>query len=175
MRWYCTALTKYFQLYLHMHECIIHLYFQAHRHFGIIPQFSASLLSQEEYVSVSIFQLWHAMLQILYQRNQAYDPRIQLVVLDYSHHHRRDLAKNKDGGTICHHKYQKSSKNGMQLLLYNQRNIPLYWKPYMKRGIYHHTQLKANHKYLIFVHLSYSLQIPDTLSSKQIIIVLINV
>ena len=43
-------------------------------------------------------------------RNQAYEARIQLAVLDYNNHNRRDLAKNKDGNYTYHRKYRKAFK-----------------------------------------------------------------
>ena len=43
-------------------------------------------------------------------RNQAYQTRVELAVLDHNAHINRDFAKNKKGDFVYHRKYRKQSK-----------------------------------------------------------------
>jgi len=46
----------------------------------------------------------------LLHRNQAYQTRVQLAVLDYNSHLTREKAKNKDGIQIYNRKFRKQTK-----------------------------------------------------------------
>ena len=87
------------------------IHIQAHWHSRIVPQLPVSLLSKKKCISVSSSTvILYNIVLMLSLRNQAYDARIQLAVLDYNNHNRRDLAKKKDGNYTYHRKYQKASK-----------------------------------------------------------------
>lgn len=43
-------------------------------------------------------------------RNEAYETRVRLAVLDHNAHVKRDHAKNRQGEIIYHRKYRKQSK-----------------------------------------------------------------
>ena len=47
---------------------------------------------------------------ILFSRNQAYQARVQLAVLDYNAHLDHEKAKNKAGDIIYNRKFQKQTK-----------------------------------------------------------------
>ena len=47
---------------------------------------------------------------VICSRNQAYQARVQLAVLDYNAHLGRDKAKNKAGNIIYNRKFRKQSK-----------------------------------------------------------------
>lgn len=49
-------------------------------------------------------------LYVICSRNQAYQARVQLAVLDYNAHLGRDKAKNKAGDIIYNRKFRKQSK-----------------------------------------------------------------
>lgn len=47
---------------------------------------------------------------VIYSRNQAYQARVQLAVMDYNAHLGRDKAKNKSGDIIYNRKFRKQTK-----------------------------------------------------------------
>jgi len=50
------------------------------------------------------------LLKWLFVRNQSYNARIQLAVLDYNAHLDHGQAKNKEGNVIYNRKFQKQTK-----------------------------------------------------------------
>jgi len=44
------------------------------------------------------------------RRNQAYETRIHLAILDHNGHNQREKAKNTSGDLVYQRKYQKQSK-----------------------------------------------------------------
>lgn len=55
-------------------------------------------------------QQQNALLYIIFTRNQVYHARVQLAVLDHNAHVGREVATNKKGEQIYHHKYRKQTK-----------------------------------------------------------------
>ena len=106
MKYYVNFRQANLQMYIVTVAKTIHI--QAHWHSGIISQLPVSLLSKKKCISVSSLTVTlYDIVLMLSLRNQAYDARIQFA---YNNHHRRDLAKKKDGNYIYHRKYWKASK-----------------------------------------------------------------
>ena len=68
------------------------------------------MLPNELIFSKDVNCLLHIYYICKFFRNQSYQARIQLSVLDYNAHINRDKAKNKEGDTIYARKFRKQTK-----------------------------------------------------------------
>ena len=71
----------------------------------------------------------------LFKRNQAYDARIQLAVLEYSSHLEIEKAVNKEGDITCAHKFRKQSKKRDETATLVKNSINTYPAYLRKRRI----------------------------------------